>query len=297
MELNSDGEYTYMFVGQSDTDSSEFMETNSETHSTTKRSCTSNKLWQSTIKPNNIKICLFVLYVAFWIPLYIFSYPDITNNYVYSLQPSITRTFTVVLFGDSLINIPCLYFGLQEKLQHQFPNFNLNIINAGINGGNIAMMNARVYTDVIDLNPDAVFIYWDTDISDQPVDVLSEESTQIDYVNSLTQVVTAIKKNSTYFAVAGPGILGEGPIFPSDDFYVKRDMLDFYRSLNKNTTESLGVPYIDMRGALQNAIPKTWFWSRWYVSADGEHPNERGTRIIAQQFGIYMNIWLSGYQQ
>ena len=110
------------------------------------------------------KVCCYVFLFPLWIALFIVSYPDVNNNYEYSI--SSTKTIKVVLFGDSLINVGCTYYNLAEKLQYQFPQYSLTIINAGVNGNKIADMKARMYSDVVDQHPDAVIIYWDSDVSD-----------------------------------------------------------------------------------------------------------------------------------
>ena len=110
------------------------------------------------------KVCCYVFLFSLWIALFIVSYPDVINNYEYTI--SSTKSFKIVLFGDSLINVGCTYYNLAEKLQHQFSQYSLTIINAGVNGNKIADMKARMYSDVVDLHPDAVIIYWDSDDSD-----------------------------------------------------------------------------------------------------------------------------------
>ena len=125
------------------------------------------------------KACSSLLFFIIWAAIFIVSYPDVNNNIIYSISGS--TPFKIVLFGDSLVNVGCLYFDLAEKLQHQFPNYPLTIVNAGVNNDMIADLKARMYTDVVDLQPDAVIIYWDSDVSDQLVYVLDEQSTLSQY--------------------------------------------------------------------------------------------------------------------
>ena len=125
------------------------------------------------------KACSSLLFFIIWAAVFIVSYPDVNNNIIYSISGS--TPFKIVLFGDSLINVGCLYFNLAEKLQHQFPHYPLNIVNAGVNNDMIADLKARMYTDVVDLQPDGVIIYWDSDVSDQLVYVLEEQSTLSQY--------------------------------------------------------------------------------------------------------------------
>jgi hypothetical protein len=70
------------------------------------------------------------------------------------------------------MNVGYTFFNLGEKLQHQFPHVSLTIINSGVNGDKIADMKARMYTDVVDQKPDAVLIYWDSDVSDLSLEII-----------------------------------------------------------------------------------------------------------------------------
>ena len=46
-------------------------------------------------------------------------------------------------------------------------------------------------------------------------------------------------------------------------------------------------------GAIMESIPVSWKLARWYLTGDGEHPNYRGTRILARELGKVINGWLS----
>lgn len=91
---------------------------------------------------------------------------------------------------------------------------------------------------------------------------------------------------------SGPGLLGEGPLFLPPRFAGKDAMLDLYRTINKRVCEEADITYIDLRKAFQEALPSVWLFSRWYVTSDGEHPNEKGTQIIADAFGGLLSQWL-----
>ena len=240
------------------------------------------------------KLCSFFTFLLTWIAVFIVSFPDIENNIVYSISTYgiwKSRSFKIILFGDSLINIPCTYYNLPEKLQHQFPHFPLTIINAGINGNKIADMKSRVYSDVVEKNPDAVMILWDSDVSDQSIEVLAEQSTQLQFEANCMSVFLTCSNASKFVSVAGPVILSEGPIFATDE-YNKFDTLNEYRTLVRNISSTYGIPYVDLRGSFMSSIPASWQLSRFYLTADGEHENQRGVRILAREFGKVINNWL-----
>ena len=207
-----------------------------------------------------LKVLVYLWYVIIWGAIYIVSYPDVDNNIQYATSnPAYANTtFRIILFGDSLMNVPSSFFNLPEKIQHQFPNFNFDIINAGQNNDRIADLQRRMYTDVVDKNPDAVFIYWDSDVSDQLVPTLNEESVIQSYQADCVSVFTTCQNASPnrFVAVAGPGILAEGPIMDTlgpqvyNTYSYKYDSLNQYRTYNKNISETFHIPYIDMRGKI-----------------------------------------------
>jgi len=197
----------------------------------------------------------------------------------------------VILFGDSLMDVACK-FSLGEKIQNQFPFYLFDIINAGSGGHKISDLLARVHKDVVSKNPDIVLLLWDSDVSDQPVEDLEEYSLQQKYKEDVHELISIIHNTTRHFAVAGPGLLGEGPLFQWN-YFQKNRLLDKYREFNRNISENNGVLYIDIRKALRDSLPSMWMWNRWYCTSDGEHPNQRGTQIMAEQFGMALNLFLN----
>lgn len=216
------------------------------------------------------------------------------RNIVYPIHPKsvINNRVKVVLFGDSLIDVPFSRNALDEKIRRQFPFYLLDIENEGIGGNKIHNLKERMYSDVVSKKPDIILLYWDSDVSDQDADYLEEKSTELQYKEDLSEVVR-ILKNTSKLAVAGPGLLGEGPLFSLDYFYRKNRLLNHYREINKNISQENGILYVDIRKALKDSIPSTWIFSMGFCTMDGEHPNERGSQIIAEQFGLAINLFLS----
>lgn len=111
--------------------------------------------------------------------------------------------FKLVLFGDSLLNVPYRQFELQSKIQQQFPNYEMEIVNSGINGDRISFMFSRLNRDVLSHHPDAVMIFWDSDISDQSIDTLDMPSTKLKYKDDLHNVLVELKASVKYISVSG----------------------------------------------------------------------------------------------
>lgn len=203
------------------------------------------------------------------------------------------KSFKIVFFGDSLINLPYRNFKLAEKIQLQFPKVKLEFVNAGINGNHIEHMLARLQTDVLDHNPDAVIILWDSDLCED-IETLGKEEVKQQFEANVRQVLNQIKERVPLVALSGPAILGEpGSLFNVKRYEGKDPFLDLYRDINRRVCSELEVPYIDIRDAYQKAIPFYWPFQRWYLTTDGEHPNETGTQIEADLFAPVINQWLS----
>ena len=69
-------------------------------------------------------------------------------------------------------------------------------------------------------------------------------------------------------------------------------MLEAYKKINQDVAQLFSSPYIDMRQAFLNAITY-WPYYSGMVTADGEHPNNYGSQIIANLFSKQINLWLN----
>ena len=72
-------------------------------------------------------------------------------------------------------------------------------------------------------------------------------------------------------------------------------MLDDYCQIDRTIAANHHVPYLDIRGSLQRAIPWWRLWYAGYVTKDGEHTNERGTLILAEIFSKQLLQWFQTY--
>ena len=77
---------------------------------------------------------------------------------------------------------------------------------------------------------------------------------QTAFVTNLNATLTTIfvRCPTCFVAVAGPALLGEGPLFPPRNvgplyYWGKQRMLDKYRSLTRELCAASFVPYIDVR--------------------------------------------------
>jgi hypothetical protein len=213
-----------------------------------------------------------------------------------------SSNLTVVLLGDSLINRPCEMFNLTERLVNMTepaPGTSLRFVNAGNNGEEIASIEARTAAVLAANAPVwAVILFWDSDCSNVDESKLSpQEVAQLraNYSANLIATERMILAITPRLAVAGPELLGEGPLGLPARFANKTQMLEDYvclrrsrgpprpsstnpnhkpvwtaprtaprrptysyptqRALTRAAASAEDVPYIDMRAAFMAEIP------------------------------------------
>jgi len=208
-------------------------------------------------------------------------------------------SLTVVLLGDSLINRPFEMFNLSQlltDLTEPAPNVTLHFINAGNNGEEIHNIYERTAAVLAANAPVwAVILFWDSDCSNVDESLLTPAQVaqlRANYSATLLATERLVLAATPRLAVAGPELLGEGPLFLPARFANKTAMLDDYRVLTRDAAAAVGVPYIDMRAAFLAEIPPWWLIYAGWCTIDGEHPNDRGTQIEAELFATTINGWL-----
>lgn len=216
---------------------------------------------------------------------------------------------TVVLLGDSLINLPFKNHNLAGIMQKyvELPGSQdgtalpLVLINAGHNGEIIANTARRTKAEMDKYKPDAVIVFWDSDCSlvDETRHTTAEVTEmRLNFTRNLRTVLSTVKQSGALVAVAGPEILGEGPHGIPPSWNNKTVMLEAYKALVQEVAADLAVPYLDVREAFLHSLPSPitpHTLSFGGVTDDGEHPNARGTLIEAILFADQINKWaLSG---
>ena len=162
----------------------------------------------------------------------------------------------------------------------------------------------RVDSVLAETKPQAVILYWDSDCSDideYHLHPSEKKALREKYRANLLKVGLKILAQGSLLAIAGPGLLGEGPrnldsYFykqGQSNYYNKLGMLNDYRVINEDVALQLkGVPYIDIRKAFLDALPANWLYNSGCITADGEHPNNFGAIIEANLFSYIINQWL-----
>eukprot|EP01040_Poterioochromonas_malhamensis_P012614 gene12614-13806_t len=239
-----------------------------------------------------------MIYLYSYIYVNNFQYLPVTN---YKNDDPNIPTYRLTFIGDSLIHRPFTEFDLGGRLQRHFRSINLDIIDNARNGQEIAKCQENIYKDVPMNSSDMVILFWDSDCSNIDESILNQDQIneiRANYRSNLTQVIEAVKAAGVkYMAVSGPNLLGEGPNSPLRHVFFpsfvndKTNMLNAYRAMNMEIAEELGVDYIDMRKIFLRALPNYWILPAYHLTLDGEHPNDRGTGIIAEEFAKQISIW------
>eukprot|EP01040_Poterioochromonas_malhamensis_P004951 gene4951-5311_t len=259
-------------------------------------------LYAKTAKPYVIRF--LILFSLFLLGFFLFLGYDIyTNNFkniptsTYYNQGDVP-SYRLTFIGDSLIHRPFKEFDLGGRLQRQFKTINLNITENAESGQIISECYDNIETDLPKGSADMVILYWDTDVSDYYEGDMSLEEVTLkreSYKSNLTAVINYVKAAGvSKMAVAGPTILGEGPFLYKQFMAArknKKSMLNDYRQMNMDIAEELGVDYIDMRKSYLYELPDYWIAAAYYLTLDGEHPNDRGTGVIVDKFAKQISEW------
>jgi len=145
-----------------------------------------------------------------------------------------------------------------------------------------------MFADCINCHPEAVIMYWDSDVSDPSIDYITSQVGIDKYTNNLRDVIFAIQKVTTYFAIAGPNLLGELPEGENG----RDKYLNLYRDINHDVSLLFNVTYIDIRQAFIDVDKeKGWDESSGYLTMDGEHPSKAGSKIEEDLFYNQLVLW------
>jgi lysophospholipase L1-like esterase len=204
----------------------------------------------------------------------------------------------IVFVGDSFVHRSLKGHGvldaLRDELGRLHPAYSLSVIDAGVNGNRIGDILERLDRDVLEERPDAVVLYWDSDVSDvdergmTPAEV---RELRASYERDLRQVLSRLLASGAFVIMSGPTLIGERP----HGHNAKDAQLDAYRRINRRVARSLGIRYVDTRRAFFAARPPGTpaDVSKGLLTEDGEHLNQQGALLVQKMFAEALNNWLS----
>ena len=188
----------------------------------------------------------------------------------------------IIFFGDSITDcdrdrddINSLGKGyvkiLSDKLRPIYPDMDIELINKGVTGNEVCDLLARVQSDVIDLNPDAVVIMIGINNVIHKFKYGKELNFK-QFEHDLKELLTVLKEAGITVIFLEPFLL------PAPDKRRMRTLFDEELKIIDRVATSLVdefVAYDEMFNGLTESIPYTEY------SQDGVHPTHRGSRLIA----------------
>ncbi len=188
----------------------------------------------------------------------------------------------IVFFGDSITDCErnrndekSLGNGyvkvLADKLRPIYPDMDIDLINKGVSGNEVCDLLARVRSDVIDLNPDAVVIMIGINNVIHKFKYGKELNLK-QFESDLTELLERLKE-------AGIAVIFLEPfLLPAPDKLRMRKIFDEELKIIDRVASEICdefVAYDEMFNGIVQSIPYTEY------SADGVHPTHRGSRLIA----------------
>ena len=211
---------------------------------------------------------------------------------------------TVVLIGDQLASWPFEEYDMATRIKELLPGMPLNIFNHAKDGFTLNQWGNEVYSWMKTDQPDAVFIFATVDVTKTDV-ALNEytaknaaeqrivDSVDVDwYRQDLHKVLGFLALNAAHVALAGPGPMGEGPIFKDSRFDGITARANTYKSINQAYSARYeNCQYIDLQQFLLSKVPWWYPFGSGFVTVDGEKPNYRGSLAQADLIAHTLRSW------
>jgi lysophospholipase L1-like esterase len=199
----------------------------------------------------------------------------------------------IVFVGDSLVNRSAEDHEMLERvradLESRRPGTAFELVNAGVNGDGIADIRARLAADVLDLDPVAVVLYWDSDAAD--VEAADESPAaaarlRAEYERHLDAVLGRLRARTPHVVVAGPTLLGERPRGKNE----KDHVLDAYAAINHRLARRHRVAWVDTRHAAFEWLRRRGAeGALLQLTEDGEHLNDAGARLVGDELAAALD--------
>lgn len=198
----------------------------------------------------------------------------------------------IVFFGDSLVHRSDGEHGLLERvrrgLEGREHGRRFELVEAGHNGDRIADLRKRLNDDVLARRPNAVVLYWDSDVSDVDETKLSPDqlaAVRAAYEGNLADVLQALAGAGAHVIVTGPTLIGE----KQHGRNPKDAQLDAYAALNKRLATGSGAHYLDSRRAFFEHESAAVGGP---LTEDGEHLSAAGVDLLAHEVLRALHHWL-----
>ena len=205
----------------------------------------------------------------------------------------------VIFLGDSITQQgEDLENGFISLMRQNISQNNFELIGKGISGNKVSDLLARYKADVIDLNPDIVFIY--IGINDVWHKYDYGTGTDIDlFENGLRAIISDVKLLNSKIVLCTPTVIGEnignfelGNKFKDVETMEKMNAdLDEFSNVVRRLSSEFRTELIDLRKVFMNHITKNNpnNDAKGILTTDGVHLNDQGNQLIYDQMMIYIN--------
>ena len=224
-----------------------------------------------------------------------------SNNKVVFLGDSITENATSIkgdtlTFANGSIFVP-KYTGFISRIKEKISK-DIELIGKGIGGDKVSDLLTRYRNDVIQLNPDIVFIY--IGINDVWHKYDFGTGSDIDlYEKGLRQIIGDIKNIGAEVILCTPTVIGEnkGEFTLVNQFkdietmQIMNSDLDAYSDIIRKLSSEFNTELIDLRKIFMNYISENNPNNdpSGITTYDGVHLNDQGNKLIADEMLRFIN--------
>ena len=224
-----------------------------------------------------------------------------SNNKVVFLGDSITENATSIkgdtlTFANGAIFVP-KYTGFISRIKEKIGE-DIELIGKGIGGDKVSDLLTRYRNDVIQLNPDIVFIY--IGINDVWHKYDFGTGSDIDlYEKGLRQIIGDIKNIGAEVILCTPTVIGEnkGEFTLVNQFkdietmQIMNSDLDAYSDVIRKISSEINTELIDLRKIFMNYISENNPNNdpSGITTYDGVHLNDQGNKLIADEMLRFIN--------
>jgi len=223
------------------------------------------------------------------ISLLIISCEDMNDN-----QPT-----KIVFLGDSITQqAEDFEDGFISLIRQNLVQDKFELVGKGIGGNKVSDLLTRYKSDVIDLNPDIVFIY--IGINDVWHKYDFGTGSDIDlYEKGLRTIISDIKSLGSKIVLCTPTVIGEntGDFVLGNQFKDVETMekmngdLDTFSEVVRKLSNEYGTELLDLRKIFMDYLAENNINNdaAGILTTDGVHLNEQGNKLIADQMIKFIN--------
>jgi len=197
-------------------------------------------------------------------------------------QPSLKDREKIIFLGDSITQSGVLTDGYitlaSEQIAKQYPDLDIALIGAGINGHRVPQCQKRLDRDVLQKKPSIVVIY--IGVNDVWHWQHNRGTTAEDFETGLRDIITDIQTIGARTVLCTPSVIGE----KLDGGNSYDTMLDHYAHISRNIAHETDSQLLDLRLAfmLYLRTHNRHNTTKGILTTDGVHLNKNGNRFLSR---------------